>query len=70
MRTDQEETGMVEKFVNLKIGPVDLTSSAYLAIALVPALGAVPDESVTRVESRESSVASVTDQASTFDDVE
>jgi hypothetical protein len=58
---------MGEKFANLETWPLELTSSAYLAIALVPALGAVPDESVIRVVSRESPDALVTDQAPTVD---
>jgi hypothetical protein len=60
---------MGEKFVNVEVWP-DLSHSAYLAIALVPALGAVPDESVTRVMSRESSDTLVTNHAPTFDVVE
>jgi hypothetical protein len=58
---------MGEKFVDVEEWTVDLANSAYLAIALVPALGAVPDESVTRVASHESTDALVTNQASTFD---
>jgi hypothetical protein len=61
---------MGDKVANLEAWPFELASSAYLAIALVPALGAVPDESVFRVTSRASSAASGADQASTLDAVE
>jgi hypothetical protein len=61
---------MDEKFVIVDAWPVDLTSSAYLAIALVPALGAVPDESVTRLMAPASTDPRAPDQASAFETVE
>lgn len=70
IRRNWRETVVEEDNQDLVALRLDLMTSAYLAIALVPALGRVPDESVVSLLRVDESVRRATAQGSPFYDME